>query len=173
MVPEAWLQRWPDHVWMGTTAENQQWASRRATALLEIPAAVRFLSAEPLLGPIPALLLNCIHWVIVGGESGRQARPMNPAWARDIRDQCVPRGVAFFMKQMGGRGDKRDNLDQIPSDLQVRQFPRGREPGFFQRLMETTKSPSASDQPSVCLGSEGISRECLDVERRSHDGWGA
>lgn len=90
---------WPDNVWMGVSVENQRWTSR-IDDLRKVPAAVRFLSCEPLLGPLQ-LNLRDISWVIVGGESGPKARPMNPAWARSIRDQCRDAGVAFFFKQWG------------------------------------------------------------------------
>jgi protein gp37 len=95
---------WPSNVWMGVSIENQTYAFR-AKRLREIPAAVRFLSVEPLLGPVK-LDLAGIHWVIVGGESGPHARPMEQAWARSVRDQCRAAGVAFFFKQWGGRTPK-------------------------------------------------------------------
>lgn len=90
---------WPTNVWMGVSVENQRWTGR-IDALREIPAAVRFLSCEPLLGPL-TLNLNGVHWVIVGGESGLRARPMRGDWAADIRDQCAAAGVAFYFKQWG------------------------------------------------------------------------
>lgn len=90
---------WPPNVWLGTSIELQRWAWR-ADAIRQVPAAVRFLSCEPLLGPLD-LNLSGIHWVIVGGESGPKARPMHPDWARGIRDQCLRVGVAFFFKQWG------------------------------------------------------------------------
>ena len=90
---------WPAHVWMGVSVENQRWTSR-IDHLREVPAAVRFLSCEPLLGPLE-LDLEGIDWVIAGGESGPGARPMQPEWPRGIRDQCGAVGVAFFFKQWG------------------------------------------------------------------------
>ena len=90
---------WPAHVWMGVSVENQRWTSR-IDHLREVPAAVRFLSCEPLLGPLE-LDLEGIDWVIAGGESGPGARPMRPEWPRGIRDQCGAVGVAFFFKQWG------------------------------------------------------------------------
>jgi protein gp37 len=90
---------WPPNIWLGTSIELQRWAWR-ADAIRQVPAAVRFLSCEPLLGPLD-LDLSGIHWVIVGGESGPKARPMHPDWARGIRDQCLRVGVAFFFKQWG------------------------------------------------------------------------
>jgi protein gp37 len=116
------------NVWLGVSVEDQKWADIRIPALLETPAAVRFLSCEPLLGPVDlkravipmgserghGLTASYVHaggccesglhgidWVIVGGESGRKARPMHPQWARDLRDQCEWAGVAYFLKQWG------------------------------------------------------------------------
>jgi protein gp37 len=93
--------RGPSHMWFGVSIEDGQRVSR-LRHLQQAPAGVRFLSIEPLLGPIVKLDLTGIHWVIVGGESGPKARPMKRAWARDIRDQCRAANVAFFFKQWGG-----------------------------------------------------------------------
>ena len=90
---------WPDHVWMGVSVENQRWTSRIAL-LRGTPAAIKFLSCEPLLGPLE-LDLNGIDWVIAGGESGPGARPMHPDWVRAVRDQCLESGTPFFFKQWG------------------------------------------------------------------------
>ena len=92
---------WPRNVWMGTSVESERYISRVRT-LRTIQAAVRFLSCEPLLGPLRRLPLNGIHWVIVGGESGPGARPMEESWVLDIKRQCDSRDVAFFFKQWGG-----------------------------------------------------------------------
>jgi protein gp37 len=95
------------NVWLGTSVENQRWAGVRIPKLIETPAAVRFLSCEPLLGPVdlgPAL--PQLDWVIVGGESGPGRRPMDPDWARSLRDQCEAAGVPYFFKQWGGRTPK-------------------------------------------------------------------
>ena len=86
---------------------GEQPLSDRIDDLREVPAAVRFLSLEPLLGPLPELDLSGIHWVIVGGESGPGARPMQRGWALDIRDQCLAADVPFFFKQWGGVQKKR------------------------------------------------------------------
>ena len=94
---------WPDNVWMGVSVENQRWTTR-IDDLRTVPAAVRFLSCEPLLGPLE-LDLRGIRWVIVGGESGPRARPMKPEWARSIREQCDAAGVAFFFKQWGAHDE--------------------------------------------------------------------
>jgi protein gp37 len=91
----------PDNVWMGTSVENVL-ATPRIGDLRKIPAAVRFLSLEPLLGPLPDLDLRGIDWVIVGGESGPGARPMCAEWVTRIRDRCLALGVPFFFKQWGG-----------------------------------------------------------------------
>lgn len=96
---------WPPNIWQGVSVENSRYAWR-VDDLRQVPAAVRFLSVEPLLGPVPALPLDGIGWVIVGGESGAGRREMDPEWARDIRDQCVGAGVPFFFKQWGGRTPK-------------------------------------------------------------------
>ncbi|AVI03695.1 hypothetical protein SEA_CONFIDENCE_65 [Gordonia phage Confidence] len=101
--------QWPlPNVWLGVSTENQQWADIRIPALLDTPAAVRFISAEPILGAIDLTgdLVTAggseqIDWCIVGGESGHGARPMHPAWARSLRDQCVAAGVPFLFKQWG------------------------------------------------------------------------
>ena len=94
---------WPDNIWMGVSVENQRWTSR-IDDLRRVPAKVRFLSCEPLLGPLK-LNLDGIDWAIVGGESGPRARPMKPEWARDIRQQCAQAGVAFFFKQWGAHNE--------------------------------------------------------------------
>lgn len=96
---------WPPNVWQGVSVENASYIWR-ANHLRQVPAAVRFLSIEPLLGPIKELPLDGIDWVIVGGESGPQHRPIDPAWVREIRDQCVRSGVPFFFKQWGGATPK-------------------------------------------------------------------
>ena len=94
----------PDHIWIGTSVENQD-VAYRVRQLCLLPAEVRFLSCEPLLGPL-APPLEGIHWVIVGGESGPNRRAMEPAWAERLRDQCVRSDVPFFFKQWGGRTPK-------------------------------------------------------------------
>jgi protein gp37 len=95
----------PRHMWFGVSVENEQ-AKSRINQLQKAKAGVRFLSVEPLIAPVGRLDLRGIHWVIVGGESGPGARPMNPTWAIDIRNQCLMAGVAFFFKQWGGRSPK-------------------------------------------------------------------
>lgn len=94
----------PAHIWMGASVENQD-VAYRIRHLRQVPAATRFLSCEPLIGPLE-IDIRGIHWVIVGGESGIRRRPMNPEWVRSIRDRCVEKGVPFFFKQWGGRTPK-------------------------------------------------------------------
>ena len=126
---------WPlPGVWAGVTVENQHWADIRIPILLDTPAAVRFLSCEPLLGPVDlrqwlriwtargSVPVRLLHWVIVGGESGPRHRPFDPDWARSIVAQCREAGVSCFVKQLGGLrpGNK---LEDLPEDLRVREFP--------------------------------------------------
>ena len=93
-----WRGPWADNIWMGTSVEDSRVVGR-VDYLRTCGASVRFLSCEPLIGPLPVLDLTCIHWVIVGGESGPGFRPMPHEWAREIRDHCIRQGVAFFFKQ--------------------------------------------------------------------------
>jgi protein gp37 len=97
---------WAPHVWMGVSVENADY-THRIDHLRRTHAALKFLSLEPLLGPMPALDLKGIHWVVVGGESGPGARPMKPEWVTDIRDQCIGAKVPFFFKQWGGVNKKK------------------------------------------------------------------
>ena len=113
---------WADNIWMGVSVENVAYTSR-IYLLRETRAWNRFLSLEPLLTPLPDLDLSGIDWVIVGGESGPGARPFDPDWARDIRDQCKTAGVPFFMKQLGGATNKRSKLEDLPEDLRIREMP--------------------------------------------------
>ena len=101
---------WPAQIWLGASVENVDYVDR-IDLLREIDAAIKFLSLEPLLGPLPNLDLAGIDWVIVGGESGPGARPMQEAWARDIRDQCLAAGVPFYFKQWGGVFKKRNGRE--------------------------------------------------------------
>jgi protein gp37 len=97
---------WSENIWMGVSVESEKFA-HRIDLLRETAAAVKFLSLEPLLGPLNNLSLDGIDWVIVGGESGPGARPMNSEWVTTIRDQCIDAGVPFFFKQWGGVHKKR------------------------------------------------------------------
>lgn len=129
MVPKAWAKGWPLNVWAGSTVENQEWAERRIPALLRVPAAVRFLSIEPMVGAVDlsrwigsrsgvcticrfadgdhdlALhgAIGGIGWVILGGESGHHARPFDLTLARQTSAQCIEAGIAVFWKQLGAR----------------------------------------------------------------------
>ena len=101
---------WPSNVWLGVSVETREqlW---RLDELRGIPAATRFVSAEPLLGSLAGLDLTGIHWMIAGGESGANHRPLDPAWVRELRDACRRTGVAFFFKQWGGRTPKSNGRD--------------------------------------------------------------
>jgi protein gp37 len=137
----AFLENWlyglaPDNIWIGTTVEDQQRADLRIPQLRRIPARVRFLSCEPMLGRVDLIRhcnheagpharfrpVGCVDWVICGGESGPGARPMDPAWARHLKEQCEQASIPFFMKQMGGA---RKPFPEIPEDLNVRETPEG------------------------------------------------
>lgn len=125
----------PANVWIGTTVENQEFADKRIPELLKIPAKVRFLSCEPLLGPVDiedylddivdggyVLGSAPIHWVIAGGESGPNARPMNPGWSKSLRDQCQAACVPFFFKQWGEWSPNGDEKNWTPK-TPLHQFP--------------------------------------------------
>ena len=101
--------QWPGRIWLGVSVESQAYAQPRLELLERIPAPVRFVSAEPLLGPLDLgpWLGDVVQWVIVGGESGPRARPMQEAWALELLEQCEERGVPAFLKQLGGRANKR------------------------------------------------------------------
>ena len=98
-----WSSQWPNNVWLGTTVETQSLAEERLPKLCAVPAGLRFISCEPLLGPLDlsSWLGSYIHWVIAGGESGPKARPSDPVWFRLIRDQCAEASVPFHFKQWG------------------------------------------------------------------------
>jgi len=96
---------WPSNLWMGVSVESSKY-NFRIDHLRDVPAAVRFVSAEPLLGPLGEVDFTGIDWVIAGGESGPRARPMDIAWGRELRDQCLRDDVRFFFKQWGGRTPK-------------------------------------------------------------------
>jgi protein gp37 len=98
---------WPAHIWAGTSVELDDYTWRANTCLRRVPAAIRFVSAEPLLGPLPSLQLDHLSWLITGGESGPRHRPCREEWVRDLRDRCNEAGVAFFHKQWGGRTPKK------------------------------------------------------------------
>jgi protein gp37 len=121
---------WAPNIWMGVSIENQQYATR-ADYLRQVPATVRFISAEPLLDSL-TLNLEGIHWVIVGGESQVDCRPMDIQWARALRDQCREAGIAYFLKQLGGHPNERGQLSDFPVDLRIREWPvRVAQPELF------------------------------------------
>lgn len=120
---------WSPNIWMGVTIENRRFV-HRADILREVPSAVRFISAEPLLGPLDGLVLDGIDWLIAGGESGPRHRRVDPEWIRALRDRCDEEDVAFFFKQWGGprpksRGRELDGRqwDDLP-------MPQNRQPAF-------------------------------------------
>lgn len=96
---------WPSHIWIGVSVETMQY-QWRVDQLRKVPASIRFVSAEPLLGSLHDLNLSSIHWVITGGESGPGHRPCDPSWIRELRDRCQKEDIAFFFKQWGGRTPK-------------------------------------------------------------------
>jgi protein gp37 len=125
-----WGESWPTNVWLGTSVETQEFADRRIPLLRSVPARLRFLSCEPLLGPVDLTRWQMVDWVIVGGESGPGARPMDASWALALRDQCEAAGVPFFFKQTGvvlarqvGIGSKGGEWDDLPAEFRIRQFP--------------------------------------------------
>lgn len=131
-LPDDWGEGWPN-VWLGVSVENQRHAYR-AHALVQIPAAVRFVSAEPLLGPVKFVYgreedgtyrctISEIDWVIVGGESGPDARPMSLDWARSLRDDCAAFGTAFFLKQLGGASNPRAHEQAVLDGVRHTAFP--------------------------------------------------
>jgi protein gp37 len=117
---------WPDNVWVGVSIENRRFV-HRANYLREVPAAVRFISAEPLLGPLEGLDLRDIHWLIAGGESGPRHRRMDADWVRDLRDRCGEENVAFFFKQWGGRWPKTGGRELDEQTWDEMPTVRGRE----------------------------------------------
>lgn len=134
LAPSTWAKAWPLNVWAGTTVENQKYADERHAHLRAVPAAVRFYSVEPQIGPIDSLPLDGIHWAISGGESGGKARPFALEWARSLIAQCRAAGTAPFVKQMGQKptlgGAPVKFLDshggepeEWPEDIRVREFP--------------------------------------------------
>ncbi len=100
-LPDDWGRGWPN-VWLGTSVENQELADERIPCLTAVPARIHFLSVEPLLGPIEFQNLHGVEWIVVGGESGGKARPMQAVWVDQIKRQCREQAIAFFFKQWGG-----------------------------------------------------------------------
>jgi protein gp37 len=118
-----WTNDWPENIWLGTTAEDQKRADVRIPELIKHPARVRFLSCEPLLGPLKLQqwLGSRINWVIAGGESGGKSRPTDPGWVRGLRDQCAAAEVPFHFKQWGNWAP----LNEAQENARVRQLASG------------------------------------------------
>ena len=133
-LPADWGKGW-DNCWLGCTVENQTEAKRRIPHLLKVPAAVLFLSCEPLLEKVDlSEWVDLIDWVIVGGETGTKPRYLEPDWARDLRKQCSAPGTAYFVKQMTAK-------KTIPSDLLIREFPTSIIDNNFDRTGEAKTKP--------------------------------
>jgi protein gp37 len=113
---------WPDNVWMGVSVESPAYVWR-IDYLRRVPAAIRFVSAEPLLAPLPQLDLEGVHWLIAGGESQAGCRPARLEWFRNLRDQCIRQNVAFFLKQLGGHPHKRGGTDAVLDGCRWTQMP--------------------------------------------------
>lgn len=138
MVPKEWLKKPLPNIWYGTTAENQEWWDKRVPELLKVPAMLRFVSMEPLLGAVE-MDLTGIHWVIVGGESGPKARLLETDWIYDIHEQCRKAEVPLFVKQLGKSFYEDDrwgnrkrvtlkdiagrDMDEWPAELRFQEFP--------------------------------------------------
>ena len=135
-------------MWQGVSVENADYTFR-VDHLRRTPARVRFLSIEPLLGPIPDLDLTDIHWVIVGGESGHGARPMDPDWVRSLRDRCRVAGVPFFFKQWGGvrKGKAGRTLDGVTYDQKPEASDRPM-PALNERREMIARLASAASSPA-------------------------
>jgi protein gp37 len=121
--------KWTHNIWMGVSIENER-AMHRIDDLRKTKAKVKFLSCEPLIGPLAKLNLNRIDWVIVGGESGRTPRPMEPQWVLDIQDQCKKSNVSFFFKQWGGTNKKKNG--SLIDGKKYFEFP----PQYYQHMEE-------------------------------------
>lgn len=124
------MPKWPiENLWLGVSCENQEWANERIPILLKIPAAVRFVSLEPLLGPIDLSTINFLcqeepkFWVIIGCESGPKRRPCNLEWVHDIVQQCKVAGFPVFVKQIPINGKVSHDIKQFPKELQIREYP--------------------------------------------------
>lgn len=137
---------WPSNVWIGVSVESEDYLFR-IKHLRKVPAAVRFLSVEPLLGPIRRLPLGGIDWVIVGGESGPGARPIQPEWVRTIRDRCLTEDVPFFFKQWGGVHKSRRG--RVLDGQTWNQMPPLRAPGLGSLAKERVFCDWAQQQATI------------------------
>ena len=150
---------WAPNIWMGVTVETEKYRSR-IDSLCSTEARTKFLSLEPLLGPLPSLDLEGIDWVIVGGESGPRARPMEEAWVLDLRDQCRRARVPFFFKQWGGTNKKKAGRllkgrtwDEMPADRSLRQRRTSGQAGI---AVDSWKAPAGHG--AFAPGYEGRNR---------------
>jgi protein gp37 len=144
---------WPANVWMGVSIENRRFI-KRADYLRTVPAAVRFISAEPLLGPLEGLNLTGIDWVIAGGESGHRSRPTREQWLLELRDQCIAKGVAFFFKQWGGRtpkvgGRSLQGREWSEFPISLRQVQRDELSAVARSRDSPSRRAEQSNQPSL------------------------
>jgi protein gp37 len=165
---------WPDNVWMGVSIENRRFV-HRADALRQVPAAVRFISAEPLLGPLDGLDLSGIDWLICGGESGPRHRPVKIEWIRDLRDRCNAEDVAFFFKQWGGRRPKSRGReldgrtwDAMPArerDRRVALRSRTMDPRLFEPEDVLSKDVLDADAQAAEDPRIGVPQDDLDAAR--------
>ena len=148
---------WPSNVWIGTSVEDDR-VVERIDRLRATSATIRFLSLEPLLGPLPNLNLQGINWVIVGGESGPNSRSLNIEWVKDIREQCLKLGVSFFFKQLGSvlasavgtKDNKGSNWSDLPLAIRVREYP-----ALTSTITSTnyTVSDARADKRIICAAS--------------------
>ncbi|SLE12988.1 bacteriophage protein gp37 [Mycobacteroides abscessus subsp. bolletii] len=171
---QAAQNAWPlPNVWLGVSAEDQKRADLRIPALLDTPAAVRFVSAEPLLGPIDlhadpigkdsVFWIGRLDWVIVGGESGPSARPMHPDWARSLRDQCIGAGVPFLFKQWG-EWSPEDGLNWSEGNGRRLHYARN-----YLRPDGTCAVLGDDGMPGVCMERVGKRRAGRDLDGRTWD----
>jgi protein gp37 len=163
---------WTPNIWMGTSVENVL-VLHRVSSLQKIPARIRFLSVEPLLGPIPRLPLTGIHWVIVGGESGPGARPMDEQWVRSIRDRCIAQQVPFFFKQWGGVNKKLtgrilDGLtwDDMPERVEKLEGLFGERRTANSLACRSAHDRKASDPSSISVGMDADSFQPIEKHWR-------
>jgi protein gp37 len=180
---EGWADNVPPNVWIGATVVNQAEVDRDVPKLLATPAAVRFLSIEPMLGPVDlwdhTWMLGGpskgISWVICGGESGPKARPMHPDWARNLRDQCAAAGVPFLFKQWGEwaevDGHKPTRTVHVESD--IGETLANRCDGFISRAGEFVRTMDAATTDDPYRGMARIGKKAAgrQLDGRTHDGF--
>jgi protein gp37 len=145
-LPDDWREGYPN-VWLGVSVENRE-AKHRIETLREIPAALRFLSLEPLLQHLGDIDLSGVGWLIAGGESGPGARPMHPGWARSLRDQCLERGLPFFFKQWG-EWTPGENVDRTSGTVQTATWTDGRTRWLFNNENLARNDGHRDDEPNL------------------------